>query len=102
MSKINLYIIFENPICNICSVADGQNLYDLIRFDESEGDIHSYYIDTVPRTGETVELYSSYGSHFFTVLKVHHSLSCRQNTSHFVKVLLRQISLTDNNLRWSY
>ena len=102
MSKINLYVVFEHEICNICSVADGQSLYDLIYFDESEGDIHSFYVDTVPRIGETVELYSSYGSHFFTVLKVHHSLSSRQNVSLYVKIMLRQIPLTSNEFRWSY
>jgi len=101
MSKINLYIVFETATCNIGSTADGQSLYDLIYFDESKGDIHSFYVDTVPRVGEIVELYSDYGSLYFIVLKVHHSLSSRQNGSQYVKIMLRQIPLTSNEFKWS-
>ena len=72
MSKINIYIYFENPICCIYSVADGQDLNDLIYFDESKRDIRSFYWEAVPRIGETVGLYSEYGIHPFTVMAVHH------------------------------
>ena len=156
MSKVNIYIYFENPICRIFSVADGQDLNDLIYFDESKDDIRSFYWKAVPRTGvegkedkvgqslilewelnttskvpqsapcpamsnvllpeverigedcptlsnpneaETVCLYSDYGIHPFTVVAVHHECHGHGHPQ-YVKVLLRQMTLSEYKSKW--
>ncbi len=102
MKKINVYICFEDEVCNIGSQVDGQSLYDLIYFDKRKDDTYALYLDTVPRIGETVELRSSAGSHCFTVLAVHNSIHANRNETQYVKILLKQMKLSEFNEAWFF
>ncbi len=89
MSQIGACIVFENAICNESDPCCGQNLYELINFDDSRGDKHTVYVDVLPRVGETVELSGQRGCFYFTVLAVHHQIQPR--ISPFIFLCLRQI-----------
>ena len=89
MSKIRVYIVFDDPICSKGSIGDGQFLRDLIYLEKTGDFGSSLLLDTVPRVGETIELWSSAGGLYFTVIAVHYFAV--GNLFQSVKILLTQI-----------
>lgn len=93
MSKITVNVVFDDPVCNIGSVVDGQQLSELIHFGESEIYENSLLLDAVPKAGETLELWSNAGAHHFTVIAVHHVFPGTH--AYYAKLLLSQIPVKD-------
>lgn len=91
MSKIPLYVRFEDEICAIGSQLDGRNLYELITWDEN--DYACRDVSVIPRVGEVIEL----DAIWFEVLSVKHRIRLYDQT---VYVLVRQIPLVDERTKW--
>lgn len=93
MSKVRTVIVFDDPVCNIGSLLDGQDLNELIHFEQCDGYANSLFLDTVPKIGETVQLFSNAGAHHFIVKSIHHVITTKY--PQYVKLLLVQIPSND-------
>lgn len=97
-----VYITFDDSICKIGSQLDGQDLNEIVEFDERDRDLNVFYSYSVPRKGETLELSCGAGCIWFEVLEVRQKLRPRHSefSCQTAELLVRQIPLNDPRTRW--
>jgi hypothetical protein len=91
---IQLHFRYENPICQIGSVLDGQRFDELIDWGiEGENRIKT---SVIPRIGEVIEVHNGY-CFAFEVLDIRHRFL---DDYHDVYLLLCQQRLGDPRISW--
>jgi hypothetical protein len=93
---IQVYLKFEDEICQMGSVLDGQNLYDLIAWkDSSPGYL---VLNVIPRVGEVIFT----DSFWLEVTGVLHKVfpeTAEPFHSHLVSIRVKQIAVGDSRTR---
>lgn len=93
---IKVYIKFEDAICGIGSQLDGENIYDLIHWqDNSPGYL---VMNTLPRLGEVIYI----DSFWLEVTGVMHKIFPGGEVfyGHMVSIRVKQIPLNDPRTNW--
>jgi hypothetical protein len=95
---IQANIKFEDEICNIGSVLDGRNLYELISW---HNDDDGYLVlAQIPRIGEVIYIPRSF---WFEVTGIVHKLFPNTDSpfhGHNVTIRCKQIPLSDSRTDW--
>ncbi len=103
MEKQTVYIVFEDDVCRGAGQLAGQSLYELIDFDDSQGDITAFYLTHIPRMGESIELPLKGGSLLpFEISAVHHRVNpfVDSKISQTFRLLLKQV--IDWDKKWYF
>jgi hypothetical protein len=94
---IQTYLVFEDETCCIGSVLDGENLYDLIEWqDDSAGYL---VMHSIPRIGDVIFI----NYFWFEVTGVRHNIYPGREEAflgHTTSIRVKQIKLDDPRTNW--